>query len=107
MKDISHQHLWESIEVLAGLYKNQGLRKSIFGMSFTNNGAPFLGTVLYYKSDVWLGNRGLRPTIRYHLPLQQTLIFQQYCLTLYLIETHFNYFANRADPDQAALVRAS
>ena len=28
-------------------------------------------------------------------------------LTLYLIETPFDSFANRADPDQAALVRAS
>ena len=27
-------------------------------------------------------------------------------LTLYLIEKPFNAFANRADPDQAALVRA-
>ena len=27
-------------------------------------------------------------------------------LTLYLIETPFNVFANRADPDQAVLVRA-
>ena len=31
----------------------------------------------------------------------------QYNLTLYLIETPFNAFANRADPDQAALVRAA
>ena len=28
-------------------------------------------------------------------------------LTLYLIETPFNTFANRADPDQAALIRAA
>ena len=28
-------------------------------------------------------------------------------LTLYPIETPFNTFANRADPDQAALVKAS
>ena len=28
-------------------------------------------------------------------------------LTLYLIETPFNTFANRAEPDQAALVRAA
>ena len=28
-------------------------------------------------------------------------------LTLYLIETPFNTFANRADPDQAALLRAA
>ena len=28
-------------------------------------------------------------------------------LTLYLIETPFDAFANRADPDQAALVRAA
>ena len=28
-------------------------------------------------------------------------------LTLDLIETSFNTFANRADPDQAALVRAA
>ena len=27
-------------------------------------------------------------------------------LTLYLIETPFDFLANRADPDQAALVRA-
>ena len=30
-----------------------------------------------------------------------------YPLTLYLIETPFNTFAKRADPDQAALVRAA
>ena len=29
------------------------------------------------------------------------------CLTLYFIETPFNTFANRADPDQAALTRAA
>ena len=28
-------------------------------------------------------------------------------LTLYITETHFNTFANRTDPDQAALVRAA
>ena len=28
-------------------------------------------------------------------------------LTLYLIETPFNAYANRADPDHAALVRAT
>ena len=28
-------------------------------------------------------------------------------LTLYLIEMHFNVFANRVDPDQAALRRAA
>ena len=28
-------------------------------------------------------------------------------LTLYLIEAPFNAFANRADPDQAALLRAA
>ena len=27
--------------------------------------------------------------------------------TLHLIETHFNAFANKADPDRAALVRAA
>ena len=31
----------------------------------------------------------------------------QLTLTFYLIETPFNTFANRADPDQAALVRAA
>ena len=30
-----------------------------------------------------------------------------FSLTIYLIETPFNTFANRADPDQAALVRAA
>ena len=29
------------------------------------------------------------------------------CLTLYFIETPFSTFANRADPDQAALIRAA
>ena len=29
------------------------------------------------------------------------------CLTLYLIEMLFDTFANRADPDQAALIRAA
>ena len=33
--------------------------------------------------------------------------FVCYILTLYLIEMPFNTFANRADPDQAALVRAA
>ena len=33
--------------------------------------------------------------------------FPEYYLILYLIETPFNAFANRADPDQAALVRAA
>ena len=28
-------------------------------------------------------------------------------LTLYLVETPFNAFSNRVDPDQAALVRAA
>ena len=28
-------------------------------------------------------------------------------LTLYLIDTYFDDFANRADPDQAALIRAA
>ena len=32
---------------------------------------------------------------------------QNKCLTLYLIETPLNTFVNRADPDQAALVRAT
>ena len=32
---------------------------------------------------------------------------QMSLLTLYLIETPFNAFAIRADPDQAALVRAA
>ena len=31
----------------------------------------------------------------------------KFFLTLYLIEIPFNTFANRADPDQAALVRAA
>ena len=31
----------------------------------------------------------------------------KFSLTLYLIETPFSPFANRADPDQAALVRAA
>ena len=32
---------------------------------------------------------------------------QAYPLTLYLIMTPFNTFANRADPNQAALIRAA
>ena len=32
---------------------------------------------------------------------------QPWPLTLYLIEMPFNTFADRADPDQAALVRAA
>ena len=35
------------------------------------------------------------------------LIVLSMCLTLYLIEAHFNAFANKADPDQTALVRAA
>ena len=34
-------------------------------------------------------------------------IYDRLGLTLYLIETHFNAFANRVDPDLAALVRAA
>ena len=30
-----------------------------------------------------------------------------FSITLYLIKTHFNTFASRAEPDQAALVRAA
>ena len=33
--------------------------------------------------------------------------YEVICLNLYLIETPFNAFANRAGPDQAALVRAA
>ena len=33
--------------------------------------------------------------------------FQAVALTDYLLKKHFNAFANRADPDQAALVRAA
>ena len=33
--------------------------------------------------------------------------YQLIVLTMYLIDTHFNTFANRAEPDQAALVRIS
>ena len=39
-----------------------------------------------------------------HWEMSRGLVFG---LTLYLIETPFNTFANRADPDQAALRRAS
>ena len=43
-------------------------------------------------------------------PENKILVVMEYVqkppLTLYLIETPFNPFANRADPDQAALVRA-
>ena len=38
-------------------------------------------------------------------PDQAALV--RFCLTLYLIETPFNTFANRADLDQAALIRAA
>ena len=34
-------------------------------------------------------------------------LFIDYIITFYLIETPFNAFANRVDPDQAALVRAA
>ena len=37
----------------------------------------------------------------------ELLIYIRITLTLYLIETPFNAFENRADPDQAALVRAA
>ena len=35
------------------------------------------------------------------------LLMTRLMLTLFLIETPFNTFANRADPDQAAHVRAA
>ena len=39
-------------------------------------------------------------------PWQNTAISSASWLALYLLETPFNAFANRADSDQAALVRA-
>ena len=39
--------------------------------------------------------------------IQKLLFDEHFPLTLYLIETPFNIFANRADPDQAALLRAA
>ena len=44
--------------------------------------------------------------ITYNIPFEDEI--EQICLlTIYLIETPFNTFANRADPDQAALERAA
>ena len=37
----------------------------------------------------------------------QLSLLQRNILTLYLTETRFKTFANRADPDQAALIRAA
>ena len=39
--------------------------------------------------------------------MQEHCILYDGSLTLYLIEMPFNAFANKADPDQAALVRAA
>ena len=50
-------------------------------------------------------------TFHLELPCLQRFTGPQYeypsILTLYLIETPFNEIANRADPDQAAIVRAA
>ena len=34
-------------------------------------------------------------------------LYHSFFLTIYLIETPFNAFADKVDPDQAALVRAA
>ena len=39
-------------------------------------------------------------------PTTSRYFYGLYVLTLYLIEMPFKAFANRADPDQAALIRA-
>ena len=41
------------------------------------------------------------------IPEQLALLPDLMGLTLYLIEIPFNIFVNKADPDQAALVRAA
>ena len=38
---------------------------------------------------------------------EEIILVKYYFLTLYLIETPLNAFANRADPDQAVLIRAA
>ena len=43
----------------------------------------------------------------WYYPLKQEPEYLFVVLTLYLIETPFNTFANRADPDQAALLGAA
>ena len=44
--------------------------------------------------------------MKFHVYKKLHIVWHQVS-TLHLIETHFNTFANIADPDQAALVRAA
>ena len=54
------------------------------------------------------GGGGLGGTDPLSPPLDpHFIIFLFIILTLYLIDTPFNAFANRTDPDQAALIRAA
>ena len=68
----------------------------------------------YQDRQIWVQTVCInyqQPTKITYRPAQESLVFIAYAqrppLTLYLIETPFNSFANRADPDQAALLRAA
>ena len=43
--------------------------------------------------------------VKQNFQIKIVIIFLPICLTLYLIETPFNTFANRVEPDQTALIR--
>ena len=63
----------------------------------------------FSKFGIWISNACKWQYVNFQvngLAFQQKAI-QNISLTLCLIETPFNTFANRADPDQAALVRAA
>ena len=44
---------------------------------------------------------------RHRVEIFKAILVDRNSLTFYLIETPFNTFVNRADPDQAALARAA
>ena len=65
-----------------------------------------------YRSNTWMGRTRtdgpdeFEPSSQYILNWEKVILkSSQNTLTLYLIETPFNAFASRADPDGAALVR--
>ena len=65
---------------------------------------PFCTGFTVYNTELWCG-----ASMPMFFQGEYTMfsVDSTVLLTLFLIETPFNAFANRADPDQAALVRAA
>ena len=62
---------------------------------------------MYFVYDEWTTTAMQYQLVSFIHRSAESRLFYFNCmlpLTLYLIETHFDAFANRADPDQAALV---